>query len=497
MSTLNQVIMFRSLVNTLNNKQLIVLLSTLIQKCGRDSILAPFCKQYFQSPSNNIDINTVQIATNIVQNIIRAKLDNDESQPTPIKFDTVPSDLIGKIGSYLPQKDHISLSKANRSIYLGCNNPNTLKTLNLEDVNDYSCIKLAKYSRLNHLTVDLSKFSELSLPNHGSTLNRLTHLTLYGDKDQDIDLSSFTSQSAIAFSRITHLELIELGKESDGIPCPTDVGALLAAFPNVEYINFNSCVFDNQFVQQLDVKKTWPKLQGYSHLSNFDHSIANEVIRAFSSSLKSLYLTDSDDIVIPSTLPFTNLQEVQLSGPSQNTFNHILNNSKQLRRLCILGADFDENMDWAEMIPMIFDTQKSLDYLYLESSYDVFEAVCNGIERGLSHLKKNGGDMMVRLRFRGDTRSDHVMQVSRIMHQFIGTGYENFYFVILCNGKAKENSNDIKEGDIFMSKNEEKLSIEQWVNEAYSCWLMKNTRCKMYPYQIKLLMIDSLPIHVV
>ena len=184
MALVNEVIKFRSLVGSLNDQEFIVFLSNIIQQYGRDVFLSSFCNQFLQTQciNTNIPTSTINTATNIVRNIITSRHSSHKSaythSSTTRKLDSLPSSLIGEIASYLKHKSYSLLSQSNRAIYIGCNNPNTLRELNLFNVDNYSCIKLSKYRQIKYLKLNLRKFSELSLPSNTTILPQLTQLSL-------------------------------------------------------------------------------------------------------------------------------------------------------------------------------------------------------------------------------------------------------------------------------------------------------------------------------
>ena len=95
----------------------------------------PFSNQYMKQTKSN-DMPPIDSVINIINKIIRTRAKPISNSVCEI--DSLPSSLIGEITSCLHQQEHIRFSKSNRTIYIGCNSPNTMKTLNLETVDDYS-----------------------------------------------------------------------------------------------------------------------------------------------------------------------------------------------------------------------------------------------------------------------------------------------------------------------------------------------------------------------
>ena len=156
MSSLTQVIKTRSLLDSLTNTEFTQLIAHFAKQCGRNAILTPFFAQYMNFNKSNHASNTHHMddMMNIVSTIIRKRKTNSNSnlssRPT---INSLPKAVIGEAASYLPQKDYISLSKTNRSNYISCNEPNTLRHLDLKNVTNYARIDLQKYLQLTHLEI--------------------------------------------------------------------------------------------------------------------------------------------------------------------------------------------------------------------------------------------------------------------------------------------------------------------------------------------------------
>ena len=282
MSALTKVIQFRSLINTLNVKDLGRFTTCLMSQCGREAILAPFCNQFLETNLNNQNVEIINTAINIIRTILKSRSEANEehqqiSRCTEIKLDTIPLPLMGEIGSYLKQKDHASLSKANMTIYIGCNHPNTLQVLDLTNVANYSCIKFTKYRKVKHLKLGLSNFINLSLQKTDTILRNMTKLSLDGaNDDDDINLASLSDQSSINFANINYLELTRYELIQD------DTERLLKLMPSIQYLvlddtnlNIDDADHDPDSIVNLlpnwegDIEKE-KKLYKHTHTNNME-----------------------------------------------------------------------------------------------------------------------------------------------------------------------------------------------------------------------------------
>ena len=181
-----------------------------------------------QRNKKNKSINQhIDTAISITKAIIKSRKTTNSNSPQ-LNMDTLPKAIIGDIASYLPRKDYISFLTANRSIYIGCNDPNTLKYLNLMSTTDYTCMNISKYRGLKHLKVQLNLLP--CILNHDA-LNSLTELTLDGMVKGNIDLDPLLSQNFINFNNIKHLSLHNCPKVTQD-----NFVQFLALFLNIEYL---------------------------------------------------------------------------------------------------------------------------------------------------------------------------------------------------------------------------------------------------------------------
>ena len=146
MATVLKVIKYQSLVRQLSDTEFSQFMSHLVHRCGRSAFSTPFCNQFLKDSSNNTNHHTIDVAIKIIKTIIRSRQQSINTSPATKKLDSLPNTIIGEIGSYLQQNGYISFTKTNRVIYLGCNDPNTLRELNL--------IQLDKWFNYNYNFVD-------------------------------------------------------------------------------------------------------------------------------------------------------------------------------------------------------------------------------------------------------------------------------------------------------------------------------------------------------
>ena len=131
LSNVVSVVKFKKLANQLTSIEFDQFLSKFTQNNGKESILKLLCSQFIKSTSINNHQLLLDNMIQIVSNIIQTRKTKDIPQANITKIDELPSPLIGEIGSYLNQKEYSIFTRANRTIYVNGNTPNTLKTIAL------------------------------------------------------------------------------------------------------------------------------------------------------------------------------------------------------------------------------------------------------------------------------------------------------------------------------------------------------------------------------
>eukprot|EP01084_Bolivina_argentea_P049575 91168_1 len=100
---------------------------------------------------------------NSINNILTKIITSRKKKPKPtttqnIKLDQFPKQLIGVISSFLNQYEYINFSKSNRFIFLGCNTPNLLQKLNINEIKNYSSINLKLFPSIKTFKLNLNTF---------------------------------------------------------------------------------------------------------------------------------------------------------------------------------------------------------------------------------------------------------------------------------------------------------------------------------------------------
>ena len=303
MAALSTVVRARSLLNSFTDIEFDQLSSHFVKQCGRDSLLKPFFDQFMKQKesANNQPLNAMM---NIINIIMRKRKQNSNANAS-IKpnIKTIPKAIIGEVASYLSQTDYASLSTTNRSIYIGCNDPKTLKHLDLLKINNYSCMNLSHYPQLIHLELKLTKFNQLSLLKDPSILNDLNKLTLDADTQKNVDLIPLISQTAIDLNNITHLRLRGFGKANLNDSFSKDTFfKLLSKFPNVKQFDMGEVIPSIVSPEELQEIKLTSILPNVTEIRSYRSNLLlqNHVLTSYASSLQSVNMVDHPNVIIPS-----------------------------------------------------------------------------------------------------------------------------------------------------------------------------------------------------
>ena len=207
-------------------------------------------------------------------------------------MDQFPKSIIGETASYLPQKEYVHLSSVNRSIHLGSNSPNLLKSLNLTQIKDYSVMRWTAFPSISHLTINpikaslITKYQNMNHP----VFNNVTNLSLIAGKKHNF-VETFLSQNIVNLNGVTTLQCILFGATTDRME-NSDFLSLLKKCPNTEYLQlFGLCVSDN--IKATEISNLCPNLIGLSVQGGVGR-LNNDLIGIIGNKLKYLRFFQHD-----------------------------------------------------------------------------------------------------------------------------------------------------------------------------------------------------------
>ena len=533
-SSLPKVIKIRSLLDTLNDTEFNQVLANFVKQCGRNALLTAFFDQFTKKntktnqTSNSQSLDQMLNITNI---IIRKRQQNSHSNASiKSSISTIPEAIIGEVASYLPQTDHASLTVTNRSIYLGCNDPKTLKHADLlkfqyDNEPDewrlekkfalYDSIDLSQYPLLTHLEIDLSMFRDaLSSSTQKTMLPHLYKLTLDGDMrticNQFVNLSEFPSPTSIDLNKITHLKLYRFGRyhyrhnnnnNNPSFPSFERFGSndllskdiflkLLSHFPNVEHLNIDRVILEIDGPTEINLPSILPKLKAIRCISTNPH-LQNHILTSYGASLKCATFADLTDVKIKS---MPNLGELFIYSPTLNNIQTICDSAKSLSRIAInnISHQIPQKSQIQDLLTNVIVSHSSLEMLFVGDLYlDCIECICNGIANGVSANKGREGNLKIYISIGNDVSggsteiipksSNTFVLISRILRQLQETKLDNFILMVDWIGKADQEWDE--HFRLFWNENKERFTIkmikQSWYNEQILGVMVSNFNCEM------------------
>ena len=376
MSQLLQTLKLKNLSSELSDEEFDEFLSSLRRTKGKEVILQSLCQQ--KSPSLMADM--LEIASNIIR-----KRQNQQQANNPWTLDTLPKSFIGEIASNLRQKDYGRFSRVNRAIYMGCNDPNRLLSVNTEDVVNPSIISY-QYPQLQRLEISArdvpfsdtnnqffgqlqvlvlhrlrgeSDWLYLSMPDRLQT-PRLQHLWLSSCEFLSVDI---TRQFFGKFNMIRHLNLT-MGRQRVSMPSVL----VTKSFPNLQ--SLTACHYGpltNQFLRYRGPDLYQLNLESWAQPREL---LASE-------NIKKIKLQKLQRLRISRRIPLEIRQRIIQTSPN-------------LDSVCYsIRARSQSNHQISQFITDILTKKKTLKDLCVETFFsDKLDCISKAIEIGLQSTRK-------------------------------------------------------------------------------------------------------------
>eukprot|EP01083_Nonionella_stella_P302024 1039465_1 len=145
--SLPNAIKFRHLISQLTHEECVSFVSKLVHS-HLDIVVTSLFRHFAKTKQTN-PLNSFNES---LSDIIQSRKEKPKAISfNNIKMNQLPTTIIGITASFLPQCDYFNFSSSSRSIYLGCNSPNLLHDLNVNESEDYSCINLQRFTSVHSL----------------------------------------------------------------------------------------------------------------------------------------------------------------------------------------------------------------------------------------------------------------------------------------------------------------------------------------------------------
>ena len=389
MASILPAIKFKTLIDQLNDDEFDKLLLKFRERIGRDEIVRMMWDTVYHSNRGAIEGEILSIMQQ------RNPEDGNECDATAMvkrSITTLPTTMIGEIASYLDQKAYARFSTTNRKMFVDCNSPNRLVSLNLGPVVDFNFISMANYRYLTSLefaVADIDDFDYRQM----FRCRRLRTLMITGEQDGAVeDLSRFIDDIDGAFTGVTTLALygfmrLRQTNLRTSLP-PKLVAQLLALFPALTHLK----LYNVHFTDNLDTALLANCCPSLNRLSMNVIKQETSILNAYGRQITTLALSSrlSGPVPIPPNLDYSNLRRLCLYGPSQNSMNCFLKTSRNLEEICFVPLkrfrDSDvqlmSDLEIKRMTKALIVDFKSIKFIHI-STRGHFESICNSIHQGL------------------------------------------------------------------------------------------------------------------
>ena len=398
-STLVDSIKFQLLIKQLDDEEFDTFLSKMWRRYGRDTVLQLLC-----SNTGNCGIpqkELIQITSTI---ITERKPSRRDLQPTGNSISGAPRHLIGEIASFLDYSDYISFSSTNRKMFVDCNSPNRLTTLNLNEFcKIHSSFCWRNYPKLKCLDLNLVQIATLSVSCDGLSryCPKLQTLCIRGKKNETEEsaLNNFINDNVGRCGSITFLGLCNFRgmRWTESTLKSQQLVRLLTGFPALTHLAFlNVDSRDHCDIDQF--RSLCPRLHQLSMGGVYGLPCA-VLLAAFSSKVKDLRLGSCfrPSLQFPLHYDWSKLQTLRFYNSTKRNIDAILKTAQNVTTIDFrveMGRNKDRLSDEIENVVERFIVDHSSLETFTVSAGSHLERICNAIHRGLLQIQKKKKDSL-------------------------------------------------------------------------------------------------------
>eukprot|EP01083_Nonionella_stella_P259055 884811_1 len=435
-TSLTKAIHFRKLVTQLTHQERIQFVSKLV-----DSHLDMILKCLFQHFSKPSQIDQVADFNQSLLNIIQSRTEKPKQLCTNnIQLHQLPRSIIGYTASFLDQSNFITFSLSARSIYLGCNLPNTLQTLRIVHNTNYSCINLASFPSLKCLRIDPMKAVQAGNMRFDSpNFNQVTALRLEAN-DQREWVQPFLNQNIVNCENITTLYCKGFGSREFNMT-GKEFLSLLTAFPNLT----NLCITRTSITDDISAQDIADLCPGIVSFSSYYHTnLISDLVKIFAPQLKCLALEQprQNDFDFCDT-QFGKLEELVFFYADHKSCNGVVKSALNIKKICLLyWRDWMSDDEIKDDIATLLVKCRFLNHICFIASPSHFCAILEGIESGLSQIKTQQRKHL-RISISVETTAKHdpafhaihfTMNIGRIINALKASDVNDFMFMLNLPG---------------------------------------------------------------
>ena len=398
------IVKLKNAASKLSDVEYAQLIISASQKFGnRESILNVLCGQSTKYSDPELINKMHKMITNIIQSRTKNIIEQSISHSS---IDTnLPSPIIGEVASYLDQKSYARFSRGNRTVFIATNSPNTLTEI---DVTSYFRIANLPIILVNHpqIIAFSCRSEHIDQLNSNNAHYNAHHNNNRVRKAKVISTTSFfryvRNWNPQNLHQQKYINFAELDQLHLGGPLENDADLKLAfeilkLSRNITHLDVHKCSSIQRFMHLIEENR-------FQNLKSLTLCNGNymTLLRSYGSQLTSLsFMKCQTEPHILQNVYFSNLEslsydEDSMTSSTLNEVNAIIQSSKNLKRLTF---DIPPDAEPKYIQDFIGDTLKQRDKLIdlnvrIYDDEDIIiqsysDAVFNGMEYGLSQLKRN------------------------------------------------------------------------------------------------------------
>lgn len=435
----DEIIRFRHLYNQINDENVILFYKFMIKKFGKNVFITPFCINFYIVKNKKLESDNyssynplvkdfvtpltqqMEYALKLLNKLLRNQnnTNNVNTQlipelTKPILIQSLPSVVIGSIASYLRQKEYIVFLQTCRSIFIGCNSPNTLTELNIANGFELNNGKtpntltgICRYKKIKSLTLvpiqylQSKPFLQILYDNNKmnknknctvlfADLNKL-HINAMELESNQYDLHDFIyhliHRKIISATKISEISFIKCNELKLNI-----INKILSILPNIDCMKFIK-TYPQTFTDINDEeKKSFTKnlqlTKGFTLLSCKCPEFTNFLIHEYGNIVEFMRILCNDSIVFDDgNMTFDNLNKLHVHNPNTPFILKMLKKCNKLKILLIdcgtkASLTYEKGL---EMISSIFIKQNPIQTITITTGkYQDFSFIFDGVEKAIN-----------------------------------------------------------------------------------------------------------------
>ena len=394
MSSLDELVRFRSLADQLNDEEYRVLVSQLFaQTMLRRDFLDTAIFNHFQGAAQPITPITDMVTNIIISRDSSTELETEESHCD--RLDKLPAALIGECASFLAAEQYFRFGHTNRKVYTSIHSAPRIHALdNTLFHKNPACVCMNALRNMQRLWIQPRVFLQF-LGQHPElqwthTLHALTHVGLFHET------LHFTNQllndPRVSLQQVKRLDLFHF---EDDLP---SLFKLLAKFPALEYLELQSAYGLSSRAKSgvglaVETIRALPVMKRIKHL---DIVVVSDVdarlLRALQGQLETLHYVSMHD----QAFAFRKLKYILLRYPGMQ-FLSSLQSVSSIKSASLASPVVASGVDKRvsrEFIKQMIGQQPELEYLGMHVDLDWAWTVMKDIEVALSRASTRQSDSL-------------------------------------------------------------------------------------------------------